>query len=137
MKNKILLKITAVMLIGSVTLSYSTIANAKTASTTFGTMTYSLTKITTDSPPYKVIKASTSMPSKSKVFSYVKTTLEIQKNSTGCRINKGDVKTPYTANKKVSNAIEYHGYDGIKYAAFSCHEVVGKGSHEEYLSKAY
>lgn len=129
MKNKILSKIMAALMVSALLLNSNMVANAETANTDFGTMTYSLEK-DKNSPK---ATATTSMPKNSKVFSYVRTKIEVQINSTGARIIKDDAKANYKANTKIIAIAEVSKDPKItKLAVFSCHEVVGRTSTERY-----
>ena len=131
MKNKTLSKIMAVVMMSAVLLNSNMVANAKTASTDFGTMTYSLT--TGKNSSGKTATAKTSMPANSKTYSYVRTKLEVQINSTGAKILQGDVKGYYKKNTKITaTAKTIKSYNVTKLAVFSCHEVVGRTSTERY-----
>jgi hypothetical protein len=136
MIKKNLSKIISVVIMSIIVLGPASIVNAKTVNTDFGTMTYSLTK-SNNSSNYKKAVAKTSMPSDSKVFSYIKTTLEIQKNSTGSKLLEGNAMDTYNKGKTTNAKVESKYYDVTELAAFSCHEVVGKGSHEEYLAEVF
>ena len=132
MKKNFLKKALATAIMSVTLVSSSMVANAATASTDFGTMTYSLTK-----PASNAVKASTSMPASSSTYSYVKTTLEVQNNSTGTTLAKDSVKVNYAAGKKITATVTCENLSTTKLAGFSCHEVVGKTACAKYLSKTF
>ena len=142
MRNKVLSKVAAVVMVCAVMLSSVSVAGAqevqpKKAATPYGTMSYLLMKVGAPSAKQKGAMAYTQMPASSKAFSYVRTTMEVQKNSTGKKIQEGSCKANYKANKKVGCEIESRLYRVDKLAAFSCHEVVGKKSKEVYAAITY
>lgn len=135
MRNKTLSKVMAVFMMSAVLLGSASVADAKSAPTDFGIMTYSLKKTTTDDA--KKVVAKTTMPVDSKVYSYVKTTLEVQINSTGSKILEGSILSPYEKNTEITAKVTSKNYSGVILAAFSCHEVVGKTSTEQYLADTF
>lgn len=132
MTKKILKKIAATVFMSTMLISSVIVVNASTLKTDYGTMTYSLTK-----PSSNVVKASTSMPADSKTYSYVKTTLEVQDNLTGKTIYIGNTKLDYAKNTKITAIEQAKNLTAKELAAFSCHEVVGKTAYAKYGSKVF
>lgn len=108
------------------------VASAATAQTDYGTMTYYLKK-----NPNNYIVASTYMPANAKPYSYIKTTLEIQINSTGKTIKLHSNPFPYVQNSAQEAIIISDKTYTCKLAAFSAHEVVGKKGFVKYCKTTF
>lgn len=132
MRKNILKKIAATVFMSTMLVSSVTVVNAATLKTDFGTMTYSLTK-----PSSNVVKATTSMPANSKTYSYVKTSLEVQDNKTGKTIYKHSTKVNYAKNTKITAIEQAKNLTAKELAAFSCHEVVGRTAYAKYNSRVF
>ena len=130
-KNKLKKFLEGALMITSI-IGTTGVASAATTPTDYGTMTYSLRKDSSN----KII-ASTSMPANAKPYSYLRTTLEIQINSTGERKSWLSGKAGYVPNMFISStAYSDKGYS-CKLAAYSAHEVVGKKGFVKYCSTTF
>jgi hypothetical protein len=77
------------------------------------------------------------MPANSKTYSYIRTTMEIQLDSTGETQSWASGKIGYVKNAKVeANITTEKGYS-VKLAAFSAHEVVGKQGFVQYCNTTF
>lgn len=113
-----------------------TTVNAETLATIYGTMGYYLRN-----PATNEVTAYTQMSAidkeKGTAYSYIRTTLEVQKNSTGERLYKGYKKSEFKYNAVVFSFIDAINLGTSKKAAFSCHEVVGKKAYAKYNSSVF
>ena len=130
-KNK-MRKVLAGVLMATTIVGSSCVANAATTSTSFGTMSYGIQKYSNNT-----IHAYTSMPATSKKYSYIRTTLEVQVNSTGEKFAWVSNPVPYSSTKPAYAGIVSSKSFTTRLAAFTAHEVVGKSSTVKYLSTTY
>ena len=94
------------------------VASAATTQTDYGAMTYYLRKNSNNN-----VVASTFMPANAKPYSYIKTTLEIQINSTGKTTRLYSNPFYYIPNSAQEAAIITNKSYTCKMAAISAHEM--------------
>ena len=128
MKKNMIKKSIATMLAITTLLSSAVTTNASTCNTIYGAMTYTLTK-----PETKAVHACTSITCGSKSFSYIRTALEIQYNSTGQTVGQSSSIEKYKKGYTISTNCMVRILDSTTtYAAFSCHEIVGTTAYAKY-----
>ncbi|RDU24895.1 hypothetical protein [Anaerosacchariphilus polymeriproducens] len=130
MIKKNLKKVMATTLMGLIMLSSTGVVHAATASTVYGKMIYDMES------DYDWVSAWTTMPTGSGRYSYIKTTLEVQDNSTGLTLFKKNSKSTYTYDENTTS-VYANNMTTTSLAAFSCHEVVGQIAYAKYMSSTF
>ena len=130
-KNKLKKFLAGALMITSI-IGTTCVASAATTPTDYGTMTYSLRKDSSNK-----LVASTSMPANAKPYSYLRTTLEIQINSTGEKLSWCSHPVSYIPNVRIESRVSSSRSYTCKLAAFGAHEVVGKTGFVKYSSTTF